>query len=82
MSIRPNRPEPWSGYMNVRMTGIPGAPPNLASPPEGCRFNPRCPHCDPAADRELFDLQTSVRPLLREVEAGHTVACHLVEREL
>jgi len=66
----------------VRMTGIPGAPPNLASPPEGCRFNPRCPHCDPAADRELFDLQTSVRPLLREVEAGHTVACHLVEREL
>jgi peptide/nickel transport system ATP-binding protein len=65
-----------------RMTGIPGAPPNLASPPDGCRFNPRCPHCDPAADRELFDLQTTVRPRLREVEAGHTVACHLVERGL
>jgi peptide/nickel transport system ATP-binding protein len=63
-----------------RMTGIPGAPPNLASPPEGCRFNPRCPHCDPAADRELFELQTSVRPQLREVAVGHTVACHLVER--
>ena len=65
-----------------RMTGIPGAPPNLASPPAGCRFNPRCPHCDPAVDRELFDLQTSVRPQLREIEAGHTVACHLVERGL
>ena len=22
---------------------IPGAPPNLASPPTGCRFAPRCP---------------------------------------
>jgi peptide/nickel transport system ATP-binding protein len=66
----------------ARMTGIPGAPPNLASPPAGCRFNPRCPHCDPAVDRELFDLQTSVRPQLREVAAGHTVACHLVERGL
>jgi peptide/nickel transport system ATP-binding protein len=65
-----------------RMTGIPGAPPNLASPPDGCRFNPRCPHCDPAVDRELFDLQTSVRPRLREIETGHTVACHLVERGL
>jgi peptide/nickel transport system ATP-binding protein len=65
-----------------RMTGIPGAPPNLASPPAGCRFNPRCPHCDPAVDRELFDLQTSVRPQLREIAAGHTVACHLVERGL
>ena len=65
-----------------RMTGIPGAPPNLASPPAGCRFNPRCPNCDPAADRALFDLQTSVRPQLCEVEVGHAVACHLVERGL
>ncbi|MEV6008889.1 ABC transporter ATP-binding protein [Streptomyces sp. NPDC051976] len=27
----------------VRLTGIPGAPPDLASPPPGCRFAPRCP---------------------------------------
>jgi peptide/nickel transport system ATP-binding protein len=27
----------------VPLTGIPGSPPNLASPPEGCRFAPRCP---------------------------------------
>ena len=26
-----------------RLTGIPGAPPNLAKPPSGCRFHPRCP---------------------------------------
>jgi peptide/nickel transport system ATP-binding protein len=27
----------------VPLTGIPGSPPNLASPPPGCRFEPRCP---------------------------------------
>jgi peptide/nickel transport system ATP-binding protein len=27
----------------VRLTGIPGAPPDLVDPPRGCRFNPRCP---------------------------------------
>jgi peptide/nickel transport system ATP-binding protein len=26
-----------------RLTGIPGAPPNLGKPPTGCRFHPRCP---------------------------------------
>jgi oligopeptide/dipeptide ABC transporter ATP-binding protein len=25
------------------LSSIPGAPPDLASPPRGCRFNPRCP---------------------------------------
>jgi peptide/nickel transport system ATP-binding protein len=62
----------------VRMTGIPGAPPDLASPPPGCRFHPRCPHCDPG-NFELYRRQTTVRPVLREVSPGHRVACHLVE---
>jgi peptide/nickel transport system ATP-binding protein len=62
-----------------RMTGIPGSPPDLAQPPPGCRFNPRCPHCSPD-DVELYRLQTSVKPQLREVAPGHLVACHLVER--
>jgi peptide/nickel transport system ATP-binding protein len=26
----------------VHLTGIPGSPPNLAMPPPGCRFAPRC----------------------------------------
>jgi peptide/nickel transport system ATP-binding protein len=25
------------------LIGIPGSPPNLANPPSGCRFHPRCP---------------------------------------
>src|SRR6185369_6174001 len=31
----------------VRLTGIPGSPPNLANPPRGCRFAPRCPSAEP-----------------------------------
>jgi peptide/nickel transport system ATP-binding protein len=60
-----------------RMVGIPGSPPDLADPPAGCRFNPRCPHCRPD-DSALYLRQTSERPVLREVEPGHFVACHLV----
>ena len=61
---------------NVRMEGIPGAPPDLVTPPAGCRFNPRCSRCDP--DNEaLYRLQTMVIPSLREVTSGHWVACHL-----
>lgn len=33
-------PEP--SVRRTRVVGIPGAPPNLADPPGGCRFRPRC----------------------------------------
>ncbi|HET7043947.1 MAG TPA: ABC transporter ATP-binding protein [Gaiellaceae bacterium] len=59
-----------------RMTGIPGSPPDCADPPPGCRFHPRCPHCS-TEDPVLHALQTATRPLLREVEPEHVVACHL-----
>jgi peptide/nickel transport system ATP-binding protein len=29
------------------LVGIPGAPPDLARPPSGCRFHPRCPEVTP-----------------------------------
>ncbi len=61
-----------------RLTGIGGAPPDLSSPPAGCRFHPRCPHCRPE-DAVLYARQTAERPVLREVAPGHRVACHLVE---
>ncbi len=52
----------------VLLTGIPGAPPNLAAPPTGCRFNPRCPWASDECSAEeppLFQRDaTSVRCLL------------------
>jgi peptide/nickel transport system ATP-binding protein len=34
------------------LTGIPGSPPNLAEPPAGCRFHPRCPKVMPRCTAE------------------------------
>jgi peptide/nickel transport system ATP-binding protein len=52
----------------VLLTGIPGSPPNLAAPPSGCRFNPRCPWAAPECSTEAPALyqrgETSVRCLL------------------
>jgi peptide/nickel transport system ATP-binding protein len=70
---------PLSGP-RTRLTGIPGFPPDLRDPPSGCRFHPRCPHCLPDAI-DLYRLQTTERPVLREVDSGHVVACHLVAEE-
>jgi peptide/nickel transport system ATP-binding protein len=36
----------------VPLTGIPGSPPDLARPPVGCRFAPRCPKCMPRCETE------------------------------
>ncbi|MDX6511367.1 MAG: peptide/nickel transport system ATP-binding protein, partial [Gaiellaceae bacterium] len=68
---------PLSGPME-RMTGIPGSPPDLAAPPSGCRFHPRCPHCRPE-DSALYARQIGEKPVLRPVAPEHLVACHLVE---
>jgi len=60
-----------------RLVGIPGSPPDLADPPTGCRFHPRCPLCVP--DGPAYRRQTTERPLLRLVGPEHFAACHLVE---
>jgi peptide/nickel transport system ATP-binding protein len=49
------------------LTGIPGSPPNLITPPNGCRFHPRCPYFD--------DKEQGSSPELREITPGHWVAC-------
>jgi len=59
-----------------RLVGIPGSPPNLADPPAGCRFHPRCPLCVPE-QHAMYVRQTTERPLLRELEPDHFVACHV-----
>ena len=68
---------PLSGPLQ-RLTGIPGAPPDLRDLPSGCRFHPRCPHCS-RDSAELYIRQTTERPVLREIAPGHVVACHLVD---
>jgi peptide/nickel transport system ATP-binding protein len=56
-----------------RLPQIPGSQPSLLSPPEGCRFHPRC--------RFAFDACLRERPPLRPspVDPGHRDACLLDE---
>lgn len=52
-----------------QLQGIAGSPPDLISPPSGCRFHPRCP--------KRMDICDKVHPKLIEYSPGHLVACHL-----
>jgi peptide/nickel transport system ATP-binding protein len=54
--------------------GLEGAPPNLAAPPPGCRFHPRCPLAM-ARCREAS-------PPLVPVGQGRRVACFAVTPEV
>ncbi|MCB9116188.1 MAG: ABC transporter ATP-binding protein, partial [Caldilineaceae bacterium] len=38
---------PESGLRDVKLTAIPGTPPNLKNPPDGCRFAERCKYVRP-----------------------------------
>lgn len=48
---------------------ISGSPPNLISPPKGCRFHPRCPYAEEKCMSE--------EPDMVEIKRGHYVTCHL-----
>jgi len=59
-------PEVGIRYAEKRLHGIPGIPPALLEPPEGCRFRDRCPFATDRCRR---------RPPFAEVADGHHVAC-------
>lgn len=48
-----------------------GTPPNLAHPPDGCRFHPRCPY--------TMDVCRTVAPEMIQVGDRHRAACHLIK---
>ncbi len=50
-----------------RLQPIAGSPPDLADPPEGCRFHPRCPMAEARCRSGVFPL--------REVAPNHFSAC-------
>jgi len=45
--------------------------PSPAKPPPGCKFHTRCPECMKRCKTEA--------PNLKEIEPGHTIACHLYD---
>ena len=53
------------------LISIPGTPPNLVAPPEGCRFQARCP---------FATARCGTPPPLIEVAPGHVVACHHIDQ--
>ena len=65
---------PEEGLRNVKLTTIPGVPPNLKNPPAGCRFAERCKFVRPECK--------VVSVPLREVGNGRAYRCILPEEEL
>ena len=81
-SIFKNPLHPYTQYLieslprlddKTERSSIPGRPPALDNPPEGCRFHPRCPHA--------MDICTKEVPPLVDMGGGHKTACFLVSEE-
>ena len=81
-SIFKNPLHPYTQYLieslprlddKTERSSIPGRPPALDNPPEGCRFHPRCPH--------TMDICTKEVPPLVDTGDGHKTACFLVSEE-
>lgn len=65
---------PEEGLRSVKLTAIPGVPPNLKKPPMGCRFAERCKYVMP----ECRNMSVP----LRDASNGRTYRCLLSENEL
>jgi peptide/nickel transport system ATP-binding protein len=65
---------PEAGLRDVKLTAIPGTPPNLKNPPSGCRFAARCKFAMPQCRA------TSVS--LRDIGGGRTYRCIIPEEDL
>ena len=62
-------PDPRQEQLRQR-TVLSGEMPSPINPPAGCPFHTRCPLCEERCRSEL--------PVMRTIETGHQVACHVV----
>jgi len=58
---------------NPERVELTGEIPSPIDPPPGCKFNTRCKYA--------IDRCKTERPIIREVEPGHFVSCHIVEQK-
>jgi peptide/nickel transport system ATP-binding protein len=65
---------PEQGLRDVKLTAIPGVPPNLKKPPAGCRFAERCKYVQPECKTHSIDM--------REIEDGRAYRCIFSEEQL
>jgi peptide/nickel transport system ATP-binding protein len=65
---------PESGLREVKLTAIPGVPPNLKNPPTGCQFAERCKYVKPECRARSIDLF--------EIDGGRAYRCIFSEEEL
>jgi peptide/nickel transport system ATP-binding protein len=80
---KPEMPYTWGllgslprlDVVTERLEQIPGQPPSLLHPPQGCAFNPRCPY--------VFDRCRTELPELRPSPVGveHRFRCHLGDED-
>jgi peptide/nickel transport system ATP-binding protein len=67
---------PEVGLRSVKLTAIPGVPPNLKNPPAGCRFADRCKYVRP----ECKVMSINLRDV--DMYGGRAYRCILPEKEL
>jgi peptide/nickel transport system ATP-binding protein len=65
---------PEKGLRDVKLTAIPGVPPNLKRPPAGCRFAERCKYVKPECKVTTVGLHN--------LDGGRAYRCILSEQEL
>jgi peptide/nickel transport system ATP-binding protein len=65
---------PEEGLRDVKLTAIPGVPPNLKKPPAGCQFAERCKYVWPECRMHSIDL--------REIGGGRAYRCIFSEEQL
>lgn len=65
---------PEAGLREHKLSAIPGVPPNLKNPPEGCRFAARCKYAIPQCK--------AMKISMRQLENGRSYRCIFSEEEL